>query len=88
MGQEVDAKPANSYRGRNKLASDQIFSKQPGHGLSFAKELKTMPDHSNEATRSTEQRIGPFMFDEDSSRDTSLIEKGPYELDNGAIYQG
>ena len=38
-------------------------------GVSFAKELKEMPDHSNEATRSTENRLGAFIFDQESAND-------------------
>ena len=46
-----------------------------------------MPDYSNEATRATEKQVGPFEWDEDESQyGTDLIVRGPYELDNGAIY--
>ena len=48
-----------------------------------------MPDHSNEATRSTEGRLGPFVYDKDEEFEFSdIINRGPYELDNGAIYHG
>lgn len=48
-----------------------------------------MPDFSNDVTRGTESRLGAFVFDkEDSQRSFDLIEKGPYEMDNGAIYHG
>ena len=30
---------------------------------SYARELAEMPDHSNAATRETEERLGPFVFD-------------------------
>ena len=56
-------------------------------GNSFARELKEVPDHSTEATRSTEARIGQFVFEQNETpRD--VIDRGPYEMDNGAIYQG
>ena len=48
-----------------------------------------MPDYSNEATRATERQVGVFNWDEvESQYGTDLIIRGPYELDNGAIYQG
>ena len=49
-----------------------------------------MPDHSNPATRETEERLGPFIFDQEqnSPRDAELVTRGPYELDNGSIYHG
>lgn len=57
---------------------------------SVARELDKMPDFSNEQTKSTEQRLGPYLFDDENPPDfeNELIERGPYELDNGAIYQG
>lgn len=59
------------------------------NGNSYARELKEMPDHSNEITRKTELRLGPFEFDMvESPRALDIVEKGPYELDNGAIYKG
>lgn len=48
-----------------------------------------MPDYSNEATRATERQVGPFEYDEDESAyGNDLIDRGPYELDNGATYKG
>ena len=48
-----------------------------------------MPDYSNEATRQTEAQVGAFEYDEDESQyGSDLIVRGPYELDNGAIYKG
>ena len=48
-----------------------------------------MPDHSNEETRKAEQRLGPFIFDAvESDRDIEVLQRPPYELDNGAIYHG
>ena len=58
-------------------------------GHSYARELKVMPDHSNEETRKAEVRLGPFMFDSnESDRDYEVLQRPPYELDNGAIYHG
>jgi len=55
----------------------------------YARELQVMPDHSNAQTRATEVRLGPFVFDKiDSPRSSPLIDRAPYELDNGAIYHG
>lgn len=57
---------------------------------SYARELKMMPDHSNEQTRSTEDRIGQFIYDhlDEPRRDLEIISRGPYEMDNGAIFHG
>lgn len=62
------------------------------NGNSYAKELKVLPDHSNEATRATESRLGPFIYDKDDLllviNSSDVVMRGPYELDNGAIYHG
>ena len=59
------------------------------NGNSYARELKDMPAHSNEATRTTEARLGAFIFDMiDSPSNANVIDRGPYEMDNGAIYHG
>lgn len=56
---------------------------------SYARELPEMPDHSNAATRETEERLGPFIFDKsENDKDLDVVTRGPYELDNGAIYHG
>jgi len=49
-----------------------------------------MPDYSNELTRITETRLGVFNFDayEEPKYSGPLEEKGPMELDNGAVYKG
>ena len=48
-----------------------------------------MPDHSNASTRETEERLGPFIFDKsENDKDLDVVTRGPYELDNGAIYHG
>ena len=45
-----------------------------------------MPDYSNEQTRETEKQLGAFEYDQDEAQYGDLITRGPYELDNGAIY--
>ena len=48
-----------------------------------------MPDFSNAFTRGTEERLGPFRFDKvETPRRSDLITRGPYELDNEAVYAG
>lgn len=47
-----------------------------------------MPDHSNEKTRATEQRLGPFVYNKDEPVNSDIIKRGPFELDNGAIFEG
>ena len=57
--------------------------------LVFAKQVNEIPDYSNDATRATEQEIVAFVFDEDMTiYGDDLISRGPYELDNRAIYHG
>jgi hypothetical protein len=59
------------------------------NGLVYAKQLAEMPDFSNEATRATEKQVGQFNWDGDEAQyGTDLVVRGPYELDNGAIYEG
>jgi hypothetical protein len=58
-------------------------------GNSYARELKEMPDHSNEKTRATEAKLGPFVYDDgNEAASPDIIKRGPYELDNGAIFEG
>lgn len=49
-----------------------------------------MPDYSNYLTRSTEDRLGIFDFNmyEKPEYEDVLEDKGPMELDNGAVYFG
>lgn len=49
-----------------------------------------MPDYSNPATRETNKSLGPFEYEEELDKlyAQDVIMRGPYELDNGAIYQG
>lgn len=51
--------------------------------------ITNVPDYSNPATRATEAKLGAFNYDQDNQFDENdLIDRGPYELDNGAIYKG
>lgn len=59
------------------------------NGLVYARQLAEMPDYSNDLTKETEKQLGVFEYDQDPAQyGTDLITRGPYELDNGAIYQG
>lgn len=60
------------------------------NGLAYAKALTELPDYSSFATRETEKLLGPFVYDIENNKfgEIELISRGPYELDNGAIYQG
>ena len=56
-----------------------------------AYELRELPDHSTSAVRATEERLGPFVWDEndeDEQPSVQRCDRKPYELDNGAIYMG
>lgn len=58
-------------------------------GNQNAKVLDEMPDYSNPVTRETESKMGPFKFEEDDQLGSKpLLDKGPYELNNGAVYNG
>lgn len=62
---------------------------QGGIRIILAKMMVQAKDYSNEATRQTERKAGPFKFENDEDFATEdLITRGPYELDNGSIYQG
>ena len=65
----------------------------PGDGgasYTVAKQLQEMPDYSNALTRTTEARLGSFNFDlfKPPIYQGTLEERGPMELDNGAVYKG
>ena len=58
-------------------------------GGATAKPITNLPDYSNSATRATEAKMGGFTYDQiPQATDKDLIPRQPYELDNGAIYQG
>ena len=57
------------------------------NGLVYARQLAEMPDYSNDLTKETEKQLGIFEYDQDPAQyGADLITRGPYELDNGAIY--
>jgi len=83
----------NSQRSSYQMFKGGGFPNKRGnaqHGLVYAKQLNEMPDYSNEASRTTEQSIGPFKFDNNDGLvgNASLIDRCPYILDNGAVYKG
>ena len=48
-----------------------------------------IPDYSTDLVKETEEKVGDFVYEQDEAKyGTDLITKGPYELDNGAIFQG
>jgi len=60
----------------------------PGEGMGY-RPIDKIPDYSNESIRATEARIGQFKYDkQESESDRDLIERGPFELDNQAVYVG
>ena len=62
---------------------------QNQNSIGAANPLSQMPDYSNNATRTTEKRLGNFNFDmPESPSMKNLVPRGPYQLDNGAIYFG
>ena len=53
------------------------------------KEVSVVPNYSNPDTRATEQRLGPFKYEiPKEETETNLENRGPFELDNEAIYVG
>ena len=86
------------YRGymtRKKLAAQ--YPNYRGFGRTGAngetrvvrRPLTSVPDYSNPETRATEKKLGAFVYDvAQSESDGKLEERGPFELDNGAIYIG
>ena len=69
-------------------------NKEGGPGTAVAKPVARLPDYSNPATKATEEKLGAFNYDRDGATQSNnephleLIERQPYELDNGAIYKG
>ena len=68
-------------------------NKEGGPGTAVAKPVAKLPDYSNPATKATEEKLGPFNYERDAPPASELaglelIMRQPYELDNGAIYQG
>ena len=64
-----------------------------GHAAALSRSKKLlliMPDFSNQFTRVTESRLGAFNFNRFNppANMDELEERGPIELDNGAVYLG
>lgn len=53
-----------SNRGKEKHGGGNNFANKGRADNSFARELPEMPDFSNAATKQTEERLGPFTFDQ------------------------
>ena len=68
-------------------------NKDGGPGTAVAKPVAKLPDYSNPDTKATEEKLGAFNYERDAPPASEtvgleLIMRQPYELDNGAIYQG
>ena len=68
-------------------------NKDGGPGTAVAKPVAKLPDYSNPATKATEEKLGSFNYEKEAPPASELaglelIQRQPYELDNGAIYQG
>jgi hypothetical protein len=68
-------------------------NKDGGPGTAVAKPVAKLPDYSNPATKATEEKLGSFNYEKEALPASELaglelIQRQPYELDNGAIYQG
>ena len=91
---DVEAKLSQRSGGGRFKGGGMPERKQGGesyrNGLVYAKQLSDLPDYSNPATRETEKSLGPFNYDLEGIKnfDIEIVTRGPYELDNGAIYQG
>jgi hypothetical protein len=70
------------YRGYGRAAMD-------GEAKMVRRPLTSVPDYSNPETRATEKKLGAFVYDaQPVDADGELEDRGPFELDNGAIYIG
>mmetsp|Transcript_39504 Transcript_39504/g.60303 ORF Transcript_39504/g.60303 Transcript_39504/m.60303 type:complete len:270 (+) Transcript_39504:88-897(+) len=77
------SKPQNSCRDERRNNSKLLAIKKKGYKI---RELKAMPDYSNEQTRQAEERFGKFEFDDEDP--SGLEVKGPIELNEEAVYLG
>ncbi|KAL4508042.1 hypothetical protein ABPG72_021415 [Tetrahymena utriculariae] len=50
--------------------------------------IKEIPNFLNEKGRKTLQEQGDFIYDEDEAGDQDLPKLGPYQFDNGSVYEG
>lgn len=87
-------KPESSDVNKPKVSSrTSQRNKDGGPGTAVAKPVAKLPDYSNPATKATEEKLGPFNYERDAPPASELaglelIKRQPYELDNGAIYEG
>lgn len=83
---------ANDKNNIPKSSSRKSQRNKDGPGnTAVAKPVAKLPDYSNPATKATEDRLGSFNYEKEaapSNEGLELIQRQPYELDNGAIYQG
>jgi len=76
---------------KNIRAKQHVGTSESGQQIQkpARKEISVVPDYSNPETRATEQRLGPFKYEKPAEPETQELEdRGPFELDNGAIYIG
>lgn len=66
LEQKMLSARSGQFRGGN-MPSNRRGGDSQRNGLVYAKQLANMPDYSNEATRQTEQQVGPFEWEEDES---------------------
>lgn len=95
IGRRVKAESVGNkvrHHSRNFSASGKMNVQPKLNGqmrIVYAKMLTEIPNYSNQATRQSERQAGPFKYDEDRRHESEdLITRGPYELDNGSVYQG
>ena len=73
---------------KDKNSGRKEESKKSNIGINY-KPIDAIPQYANEAINATESRIGKFIYDKlESNSDRELIDKGPFELDNQAVYVG
>lgn len=54
----------------------------------YAKMLAELPNFGNHATKNSEASQGIFRYDDLGVEHDNIILRGPYELENGSVYQG
>ena len=65
------------------------FNRKKAAPQRVCKQVDNVPDFSNESTRKAEATLGTFIYDQPPSPSSDeLVERGPFQLDNNAIYIG
>ena len=83
IGGEDNPNSQGQPQNEDKLEYPPSAHRPPG------RELAEVPDFSNAETRATELRLGAFKYEKSPEKeDYTLGERGPYELDNSAVYIG